>query len=440
MYTVSCAAAGYTFLNSDNRRQKLDGESWHRVLTAFTERFPKLKQSPETQKEAMNFRLVDSGWDQILDEALSTGNSSVRIICPFIKEKAAMRLLQYGHPEQFEVITRFNLDCFRDGVSDIAALRLLFQAGAKIRGIKNLHAKAYLIGPDHAIVTSANLTEQGLLRNHEFGFYAQDETIVANCHEYFYGLWKKAGPDLVLASLDQWNRKVIAALASGAGTRTTPSLGDKGKDVGFPAEPVVASPLVASAEQGFVKFFGEGHNREVQSHQVLDEVKSSGAHWACTYPTTKKPRKVRDGAIMFMARIVKPSDILIFGRGIGLQYREGRDDATRADIKLRDWKAKWSRYIRVHDVKFVNGTLAEGVSMNELMEELGSDSFASTRRHALAGKGNTNPRSAFNQQAAVELTPMAIAWLDERLNQSFAENGEISPDVLATLDWPKVKL
>ena len=143
---------------------------------------------------------------------------------------------------------------------------------------------------------------------------------------------------------------------------------------------------------------------------------------------------------MFMARLVHPRDILIFGRGIGLQYKERRDDASPAEIKLRDWKAKWSRYIRVHDVKFVNGTLADGVSLNQLMVELGSESFASTRRHALAGKGNTNPRSAFNQQAAVELTPKAISWLEERLQQCFEKNGKISRDELAKLDWPKIKL
>jgi hypothetical protein len=387
----------------------------------------------------MNFRLVDSGWDQILNEALTADNSAIRIICPFIKENAAKRLLQYGRPKQLEVITRFDLNCFRDSVSDISALRLLLRAGAKIRGIKNLHAKAYLIGPDHAIVTSANLTEQGFLRNHEFGFHAQDETIVANCQSYFEKLWKKAGPDLVLAKLDQWDRKVINAWASGAGTRTTPSLGDEGKDVGFPAEPVVASTQAASAEQGFVKFFGEGKNRELPSRLVLDEVKSSGAHWACTYPTTKRPRQVRDGAIMFMARLVKPNDILIFGRGIGLQYREGHDDATLADIKLRNWKAKWSRYIRVHDAKFVNGDLANGVSLNELMDELGSDAFASTQRHALEGKGNTNPRTAFSQQAQVELTSEAISWLEGRLQRCFDRDGKISPDELAMLDWPKIK-
>jgi hypothetical protein len=80
----------------------------------------------------MSFRLVDSGWDRILDESLATGTTSLRVICPFIKEKSAERLLKHGRPVRLEVITRFNLDCFRDGVSGIPALRLLMKAGARI--------------------------------------------------------------------------------------------------------------------------------------------------------------------------------------------------------------------------------------------------------------------------------------------------------------------
>jgi hypothetical protein len=389
----------------------------------------------------MNFRLVDSGWDKILDEALAADKSRVRIICPFIKEKAAKRLLRQGRPKQLEVITRYDLNCFRDGVSDLAALKLLFQAGAKIRGIKNLHAKAYLIGENRAIVTSANLTEQGLIRNHEFGFYAEDQTVAANCHGYFDRLWKLAGPDLALKKLEEWDRKVVAAWASGAGTKMTPSLGDDGKDLDFEADPVTAPNPAATAEQGFVKFFGTGGDRFEHSHPVLDEIDRSGCFFACNYPTGKKPRQVRDGAVMFMARLVKqPTDILIFGRGIGMQYVEGRDDASPSDIEKRPWKAKWSRYVRVHNVEFVSGTLSNGVSLNALMQELGANSFAPTKRNALARQGNTNPRTAFNQQAAVELTPEAISWLNERVDQSLATNGKISPAELAKLDWPKIKL
>ena len=121
----------------------------------------------------MKLRLVDSGWGHLLSDALHTDHSKVRVICPFIKERAAQRILEYGSPAQFQVITRFDLNCFLQGASDVAALRLLFEAGAQIRGVRNLHAKAYIVG-SRSIVTSANLTEQALSRNHEFGFVADD--------------------------------------------------------------------------------------------------------------------------------------------------------------------------------------------------------------------------------------------------------------------------
>ena len=43
-------------------------------------------------------------------------------------------------PGNVQVITRFNLADFAEGVSDIEALRLLLDAGADIRGIRSLHA------------------------------------------------------------------------------------------------------------------------------------------------------------------------------------------------------------------------------------------------------------------------------------------------------------
>ncbi len=92
----------------------------------------------------MPIRLVTRYWDRQLADALATDHSSVRIVVPFIKRRAAERLLEAGVPAELQVITRFNLANFVQGVSDIAALRLLLANGAVIRGLKNLHAKLYL--------------------------------------------------------------------------------------------------------------------------------------------------------------------------------------------------------------------------------------------------------------------------------------------------------
>ncbi len=389
----------------------------------------------------MSFRIMDTGWGKELTDALAADRSSVRVISPFIKEKAATRLLEHGRPQHLEVITRYDLDGFCDGVSDISALRCLLEAGARIRGIKNLHAKAYLIGKTRSIVTSANLTEQGLLRNHEFGFSSNDAAIATSCHAYFERLWKRGRTNLTMSKLGDWDRKVTGAWASGVGTRKSAKLGDEGENAGLVADSEIPPKQAFIAEQGFVKFFGEGNNRENPSLPIIKEIDSAGCHWACSYPPTKIPRQVKDGAVMFLGRLVdQPKDTLIFGRAIGLKYVAGRDDATEADIRRRDWKAKWPRYVRVHSGEFINGTLSDGVSLNEMMDELGSDSFAPTQRHAAAKHGNTDPRASLMQKAAMELTPQAIAWLNAHLEQRFDAHGRISNATLDKLDWPKIKL
>ena len=82
----------------------------------------------------MTVRLVDTGWGTELTDALRADSSELRIICPFIKVGALDRLLSHW-PGNVQVITRFNLADFAEGVSDVAALRMLLDAGARVRGV-----------------------------------------------------------------------------------------------------------------------------------------------------------------------------------------------------------------------------------------------------------------------------------------------------------------
>ncbi len=385
----------------------------------------------------MAIRLVDAAWGKELSDAIHADATELRVICPFIKCGTIERLLARG-PNSIRVITRFNLNDFAAGVSDISALRSLLQAGAYIRGVRYLHAKVYLIDSKKAIVTSANLTTAALDRNHEFGIVADDPAVIEACRAYFDGLWLRGGSNLARTQLDSWEKKVTKHQAGGGQTARRIDLGDFGADAGLPKPPPVSLPLpVANAGQAFVKFLGEGHFRFPLDFPVLEEIKRSGCHWALTYPTSLRPRAVADGAVMFISRLTRdPNDIRIFGRAIGLRHIPGRDDATSDDIALRGWKRKWSRYVRVHDAEFVDGALANGVSLREMMDALGSESFASTQRNAARSSGNTNPRKAFMQKPAVELTAQSFAWLNDRLEETFAVHGKIPGDELAKLDWP----
>jgi hypothetical protein len=387
----------------------------------------------------MDLRLVDGGWDKELAKALRTDRSKVRIVSPFIKKRAAERLLKYGSPKVFQVITRFNLRDFMEKVSDLAALRLISEAGAQIRGIRNLHAKLYLFGVSRAIVTSANLTEAALTHNHELGFVANGSRIVGECCKYFDDLWGRAGSNLESKRLESWERKIAECVATGARPEVVAGLGDEGVDAGFAIDLIEFCPMFADGEQAFVKFFGESRNRADRSLAVLEEVRRSGCHWACTYPKGKRPRRVDDGAVIFMGRLVRePNDVLIYGRALGKRHVDGRDDASPADLKRRPWKADWPHYVRVDHPEFISGNLSNGVSLNELMDSMGSNAFASTQRNLANGVGNTDPRRAYMQQASVELSGDGLRWLNNRFEVKCENLGKLEPSALTQLDWPSV--
>jgi hypothetical protein len=304
----------------------------------------------------MTTRLVDSGWSREIAEALQEDASELRIISPFIKIGALQRLLA-AKPKAVKAITRFNVADFASGVSDIAALRQLLELGGPVRGVKNLHAKMYVFGSKRAIVTSANLTEAALDRNHEFGLVSDDQEIIGACHGYFNDLWARGGADLMTTQLAQWDETVTRHRAEGGRPNRPVDLGDFGADAGIMAAPPTALPIVvADATQAFVKFLGQGGDRAPLSLPTTVEVDRAGCHWGLSYPTTKRPTGVRDGAVMFIARLTTdPNDIRVFGRAIGMRHVPGRDDATPEDIQRRSFFGIWPRLIRVSGAEFVAG-------------------------------------------------------------------------------------
>ena len=385
----------------------------------------------------MTFRLVDGRWDEEFTEALCDDASELRIVCPFIKVGALQKLLRH-HPKLVQVITRFNLGDYADRVSDVAALRKLLEVDARVRGVRNLHAKLYLFGKKRAILTSCNLTEAALSRNHEFGMVTSDGTIIEKCLEYFENLWSVAGNDLVGDQVDAWDRTVTDYWMGGGRPHARGDLEDFGVDAGIIETPPAQVPIVVSEpSQAFVKFLGSNNNRFQLSDLIFEEIQRAGCHWTVCYPTNRRPRGVHDGAIIFMGRLTRnPNDVRIFGRAIGIAYKPGRDDATEADISQRPWRERWSHYIRVHHAEFVDGVMENGVSLNKLMDTLGADSFATTHKNAARGEGNTDPRAAYRRQPHVKLSAEGLSKLSEWLQEAFDSYGKIPQEGLDKLDWP----
>jgi hypothetical protein len=141
-----------------------------------------------------------------------------------------------------------------------------------------------------------------------------------------------------------------------------------------------------------------------------------------------------------MGRLVSgPEDIRVFGRAIALEHRPGRDDASPEDISVRPWKARWPCYIRVRDAQFIDGELGDGVSLCELMDELGSDVWESTRRRAAeSAQKPIDPRASLRQQTQMELTARAIERMNALFESRLASYGGIDQTAVAKLDWPNL--
>lgn len=361
---------------------------------------------------------------------LSSGHvSHLRIITPFLRRSAIEKLIPRGLAS-IRLISRFALRDFLAGSSEIDALDCLLARPASVRGIQDLHAKVYIVDDRYALVTSANLTTGGLERNLELGVGGTDERLVSGAIAFFEHLWESATPDLTAERLAELRRGLHSAEARFGVPRATSGLRDYG---------AVCPRLTAiDASQCYVKFFARGPDRVERRSRILDLLHRSGCHWACTYPTGKRPRSVRTGSVMYMGFLVKnPNDVLIFGRGVAHKYVRGRDDASSADIRRRSWKRNFARYIRISDPVFLAGSLDGGISLNQLMNEMGHESFVSTARNMSQGSGNTNPRLAIRQQPAVKLTGVAAEWLARHFDFALATCGRLADDDMRDLDWPE---
>lgn len=290
-----------------------------------------------------------------------------------------------------------------------------------------------------------------MFRNHEFGFISSHEDVASRCHFYFDRLWDAAGADLTEKTIDRWELLLRNAVAGGAKPSSGSVLPDEGAIVALPSlvPPVVPvvrsgplpaesnSPLFDEAEQAFVKFLGTAGDRWPVTTPILEVIGDSDCHRVCAYPKKRRPNSVRTGAVMFLARLVDDGGIIIFGRAVAIRHVRGKDEATPQDIAHLPWMATWSNFVRVHHAEFLPGTLEQGIRLSDLMETLGTDSFATTQERAAKGEKGILPQRAYGQQPSVRLSREGLDWLNDRLERTFQRHGKLSPEEILELNWPE---
>lgn len=69
-----------------------------------------------------DFRLIKEDWNSEILAARRAHPGRLRVICPYIKAPTSSRVLGAAAHGEIEIITRFDLACFKLGVSDLDAI------------------------------------------------------------------------------------------------------------------------------------------------------------------------------------------------------------------------------------------------------------------------------------------------------------------------------
>jgi len=162
--------------------------------------------------------------------------------------------------------------------------------------------------------------------------------------------------------------------------------------------------------QAFVDYLGTEENRLPLETATADAIKGYeekrngfGIWWA---------GNVYKDDIIYIARLTPdPKDIRVIWRGVCAHDRLHRLGGAESEITL----------IYTHKAKLVKGTLENGVSLGELVDELGEKAFAPTERSEWVGGGGTSPYLMYPNQPGVKLSECGFSWLEERLGANLQE-------------------
>lgn len=119
---------------------------------------------------------VTGPWEDVLERLVGEA-SSVCISTPFISKDAAQVIGRSWKGHKLSILTTLNAKNLVKGSLDVEALAVLSALpGAEVRNISRNHANIFIFDDKKILITSSNLTSNGLGRNMEAGVILQDES------------------------------------------------------------------------------------------------------------------------------------------------------------------------------------------------------------------------------------------------------------------------
>jgi len=134
----------------------------------------------------MTFETISGHWQDAFERLVGSIREYGLFVSPFITSapiECMVQILQkngVASEVRLEVLTNLSVDNILRGSTDPASFISLMEAipYTRVMHLPTLHAKVYVADESEAIITSANLTESGLMVNYEYGVRTTDREFV----------------------------------------------------------------------------------------------------------------------------------------------------------------------------------------------------------------------------------------------------------------------
>lgn len=136
-------------------------------------------------------KIIRSPWKNELMELIENTKKSIKIISPFLKEDIIKELLSKKQKQvKVEIITSFKFSNYCTTQSDFFVFKIINETGGRIKINPQINANIYIFDDKKVIISSGNLSANGLLKNYEYGILLEDKTIVAEVVSDYTELYK----------------------------------------------------------------------------------------------------------------------------------------------------------------------------------------------------------------------------------------------------------
>lgn len=150
----------------------------------------KIKLAKVAMSDAIE--IVKSPWQDLFVSLVRDAKKRIHLASPYIKSVTAKMIINNLPKRKLDVkyISSFKLEDFLRGSSDIEAFRIFDSNYIVVKNIQKLHAKLFIFD-ETAIITSGNLTRNGMNFNIEYGVMVNGQ-LVKNIAEDFLDIWKNS--------------------------------------------------------------------------------------------------------------------------------------------------------------------------------------------------------------------------------------------------------